>query len=54
MDNGRTDFLMEKCKSTGNTNCNFDTSPPIEPNVTVSGSCDGIAETSVSMKTMKI
>ena len=41
VDNGRSDFLMEKCKSTGNTNSNFDACPPVEPNVTIYGSCNG-------------
>jgi hypothetical protein len=32
VDNVRADFLMKKCKSTGNTNGNFHASLPVELN----------------------
>ena len=54
VDNGWSDFLMEKCKSTGNTHSNFDACPPVEPNVTIPGSCNGTHKTSVSMELTKI
>ena len=48
VDNGvRTDLLMKKCKSTGNTHGNFDTSLPIELNGAVVRPCNSTSRTFV-------